>query len=100
MTDTSTQTAVDTNSSFYDIAKPIVAGQVRHVLTGIGAVLTAKGALDPGVTGQFVEIFSGFAMYLIGAGWSWWQKIGQARVLADVVRFQDLIKGKTNVVPK
>jgi hypothetical protein len=88
MTDTSTQTTIDTNSSFYDIAKPIVAGQVRHVLSGIGAALVAKGALDPGVLGQFVEMFSGFAIYLLGAGWSWWQKIGQARLLADVSRFR------------
>jgi hypothetical protein len=82
---------MDTAESFWDLAKPIIYGQLRHALTAAAGILAARGALDPSQSGAFVDIAAGFAMYASGAGWSWWQKVGQSRLTADVARFHDLV---------
>lgn len=58
---------------------PIVAGQVRHLLTVAAGMLVANGALQSSQESQFINIGVGLAMWLIVAGWSWWQKVGQKR---------------------
>jgi hypothetical protein len=45
---------------------PIVAGQVRHVLTFVGGGLAALGYVDPAGW----EILAGLLVWLIGAAWS------------------------------
>lgn len=70
------------DQTLFELFKPYLAGQLRHILTVLAGVLIAKGALSPADQGPFVTIASGIAFYVIGAGWSWWQKSGQAQALA------------------
>jgi hypothetical protein len=81
--------------SFWDQAKPVIAGQIRHVFTGAGVFLVAHHALDPSASNSFVEIFTGFVMYGIGAGWSWAQKVFQVRATASLQKFKDLVTAQT-----
>jgi hypothetical protein len=54
----------------------ILAAIARHGLTALGGVLVTDGVMQQGdVTG-----FVGAGMVLLGIGWSWWQKRGQAQV--------------------
>lgn len=52
----------------------LVAGQLRHVLTGTAGVLVTAGALQSSQTEAFIQITTGLIVYGIGAGWSWYQK--------------------------
>lgn len=61
-----------------EIFKPILAGMVRHGLTTLGGALVTDGVLQSSeVTG-----FIGAGMVVAGAGWSWYQKVGQAKIAA------------------
>jgi hypothetical protein len=55
------------------ILKPIIIGQLRHLLTAGAAVLVAKGYLEA----SMVEAVVGAATYAIGAGWSAYEKKGR-----------------------
>lgn len=48
----------------------IVAGVVRHVLTGIGGVFAAKYAIDGGT----MDAIIGGVTALVGVVWSIWDK--------------------------
>lgn len=63
-----------------DLVKSFIAGQVRHFATVAAGILVAYGAIEQGQSSQFVAMGSGIALWLLGAGWSWWQKLGQAQV--------------------
>lgn len=64
-----------------DKATPaILAGIVRHLVTTGAGVLVAHGYIQSSQTEQVV----GAVMVLVGIGWSWWQKRGQAAVAADL----------------
>lgn len=58
----------------------VAALLLRHALgTGAGA-LAAHGYISSSATEQVVAV----GMMLAGAAWSWWQKRGQALLLAEV----------------
>ena len=67
-----------------DTTKAIVAGIVRHGLTTLAGALVAHGYLDSSGTEQFV----GAGFVLLGVGWSWWQKSGQAAVSAELAKLK------------
>jgi hypothetical protein len=75
----------DTTSTFFET---VIAGQIRHVLTGVAGTLVAHGALQADQSTSFTQIGAGMAMYLVGAGWSWWQKSGQEQVLAQFAKLR------------
>lgn len=63
----------------------------RHALTTIAGFLAAHGYLGSSTTEQFV----GAGMLILGVGWSWWQKSGQAAVAARL----DKLKSHVNAIP-
>jgi hypothetical protein len=65
-----------------DALQPILAGVVRHGLTSLGGALVAGGYMDSSDTTAFV----GGGMVVAGVLWSWWQKRGQAKVLAIIAK--------------
>lgn len=52
------------------VGVPIVSGQLRGVLTGLGAVLVAHGAIESDQESAFVNMGLGIASYAAGALWS------------------------------
>lgn len=62
----------------------ILAGIVRHLVTTGAGVLVAHGYIQSSQTEQVV----GAVMVLVGIGWSWWQKQGQAAVAAELDRLK------------
>ena len=72
----------------WDFLKPVLAGQVRHLLTVVAGALVGTGALQSTETTEFVSIGSGIAMWALVAIWSWWQKYGQAKLVADLQGFR------------
>lgn len=78
--------------TIWQMAQPIIAGQLRHFLTGIAGVLVTKGAIQSDQQGAFIDIAMGVAAYLVGAAWSWWQKSGQAYVSAELARLKNMNK--------
>jgi hypothetical protein len=72
--------------SLWPMLQPILAGQLRHFLTLLAGALIAKGALQSDQSGAFVEIGIGLAGWAAAAVWSWWQKEGQARLLAALAK--------------
>jgi hypothetical protein len=81
-----------TTTSFLET---VIAGQVRHVLTGVAGGLVAHGALTADQSNSFVQIGAGLALYGVGAGWSWWQKNGQALVKARL----DKLRHRVQAIP-
>lgn len=75
-------------TSTADFIKAVIAGQARHMLTGVGGILVAHGALASDQQDAFVQIGIGLIFYVIGAAWSWWQKDGQAFVKAQYARLR------------
>lgn len=65
-----------------DALKPILAGMVRHLLTTAGGALVAGGYIQSSDEAAFI----GGGMVLAGIIWSWWQKRGQAKVLAIIAK--------------
>lgn len=63
-----------------DSIQAIGAGLIRHGLTTLGGVLVADGLMKGGDVNTFV----GAGMVMAGVAWSWWQKVGQAKVLAEL----------------
>ena len=74
--------------STLDFIKTVAAGQLRHMLTGAGAALVAKGVLQSDQQGAFVQIGMGAAVYGVGAAWSWWQKSGRDLAKAQLARLR------------
>ena len=54
----------------------------RHALTALAGVLVAHGYLQSSATEQFISA----CLLVIGVGWSWWQKTGQAQVAAELAK--------------
>jgi ABC-type nickel/cobalt efflux system permease component RcnA len=82
----------DTTTSFLET---VIAGQARHILTGVAGGLVAHGALTADQSNSFVQIGAGLVLYGIGAGWSWWQKNGQALVKARL----DKLRHRVAAIP-
>lgn len=76
------------------LLKAFIAGQVRHVISGAGAILVAYGAIKQGQTDAFVEIATGIVIYLLGAAWSAiqkWRAAGKPPVPPTVARVLPLL---------
>jgi hypothetical protein len=69
------------------LVKQVAGGMIRHALTTFGGMLVAAGIID----NTEVSAFVGAGMCLAGIAWSWWQKRGQAAIIADLKRFRDMI---------
>ena len=54
---------------------PILAGQLRHVLTGVGGAVAGTGA----VSDSMEAAIGGIALWGIGQIWSWIAKRGAGR---------------------
>lgn len=52
----------------------VLAGQLRHILSGLGVFLAAHGAIATDQQAQFISIGTGVALYVTGAGWSLMEK--------------------------
>jgi len=76
--------------SLWPMLQPILAGQLRHFLTLLAGMLVARGALEGDQSGAFVQIGAGLAGWAAMAAWSWWQKDGQARMLAALARLHGI----------
>lgn len=83
------------NQSTVDLVKSVVAGQARHVLTAAGVWMAGHGLIQSDQQDQFVQIGVGAALYLLGAGWSWWQKEGQSLVAARLEK----LRGHVAAIP-
>lgn len=71
-----------------EATQSILAGIVRHLVTTGAGVLVTHGYIQSSQTEQVV----GAVMLLVGIGWSWWQKNGQAAVKAEL----DLLKARAS----
>lgn len=67
-----------------EVLKPILAGMVRHGLTALGGILVTDGVIQQGEMTGFV----GAGMVIAGVAWSWYQKVGQARLLALMAKMK------------
>lgn len=73
-------------NTIWTMAQPIVAGQIRTALAGVAGSLVVAGAIQPGDESSFVKIGTGIAVYAIPAAWSWWQKVGEVKLLAVIAK--------------
>lgn len=71
---------------------PILAGIARHALTTAGGALVTDGVIQSSDVSGFV----GAGMVLLGIGWSWWNKRGQA-LMADQIKRLTATKIVTSV---
>ncbi len=60
------------------LVKNVAAGILRHALTAAGGALVAGGYANDNTE---VAIL-GMGMTLGGVAWSWWVKVGEAKVMA------------------
>ncbi len=64
------------------IVQAALAGLVRHGMTTAAGALVAAGLLQSGDSANFVQIGTGIVLGVVALTWSWWQKVGQAKVTA------------------
>lgn len=67
-----------------EVLKPILAGMVRHGLTALGGMLVTDGVIQSSDVAGFV----GAGMMVAGIAWSWYQKVGQAKLLALMAKMK------------
>jgi high-affinity Fe2+/Pb2+ permease len=65
-----------------DLQRLIIGGVSRHVLTGVAGFLFAHGAIAASQKEQFISIGCSVILWAAGVAWSWWNKQGQADVMA------------------
>jgi hypothetical protein len=70
------------DQTLWDLAKPVIAGQLRTALATLGGTLIGLGALQQSDEQAFERIGVGLVLYAIPAVWSWIQKIAVSRKLA------------------
>jgi hypothetical protein len=64
-----------------------IAGLIaRHVMTSLAGALVTLGLLQASDQNNFISIASGIAVGLLGLAWSWWQKVGAARLKAELAQ--------------
>jgi hypothetical protein len=96
--------------TLWPIIKPILAGQIRTYLAGFGAILVHSGAIEQGDMASFTKMGTGIAIWVMVAGWSWWQKVGQAKFVAIIAKMKpvavpsattgEAVKAATDAVAK
>jgi hypothetical protein len=82
----------------WELLKPFIAGQIRHVLTGFAGALVSVGALQSDQAGSFVTIGAGIVLYGIGAVWSVVQKKGVNGIVADLENQVGRMSNKNTVL--
>jgi hypothetical protein len=75
-------------STIWPVIKPILAGQIRTHLAVVAGGLVTAGAIQKGDADSFAQMGSGIAIWAIIAVWSWWQKVGQAKLLAFIAKMK------------
>lgn len=78
------------NATWLDALQPIASGLLRHVLTVVGGGLLTHGYITSSGKEQIISA----GMILGGAAWSWWQKVGQAQVAADIANLRAILAQK------
>lgn len=68
------------------LVRTITALVARHALTTVAGVLISAGWVDATQKGQFITISTGIVVGAVGVAWSWWQKVGQRKVVEDMAR--------------
>lgn len=58
-----------------DFFKQIVMSTARHGLTTVAGMLVSEGI----ITGSQTNDFLGAGLFVVGIGWSWWQKHNQEK---------------------
>jgi hypothetical protein len=53
-----------------ELLKPIILGQIRHLITAGATILVAQGYVEA----SMIDAAVGIAMYAIAAGWSAFEK--------------------------
>ncbi len=56
------------------ILNQVVEGLARHGLTALAGILASAGYLSTDQTTQFVTLGASLVTFLLGVGWSIWQK--------------------------
>jgi hypothetical protein len=75
---------------------PVLAGQLRHLMTVVAGALVGAGALQSSQQNEFISIGAGIIMWAIAALWSWGQKEEVVWLAAEKKRLENLnaIKSK------
>ena len=58
------------DSPLPSLLRMVVSGFAHHLLTGLGGILVANGAITGDQTSQFVQIGGGIIVWLAGYAWS------------------------------
>lgn len=66
-----------------DFYKQLATSVIRHSLTVVCGSLVTDGLVTAGDEASFVKIGTGIAVGLIGLAWSWYQKVGQQKLLDE-----------------
>jgi hypothetical protein len=74
---------------------PVLAGQVRHLMTVVAGALVGVGALQSDQQSQFISIGSGIVVWLVAAVWSGVQKNGVVWLEAEKKRLEMLLAIKS-----
>jgi hypothetical protein len=56
------------------MVKQLYGMAVRHVVTGLGVWLVAKGAMSPSDEGPFTDIVAGLCVFAFTFAWGWFAK--------------------------
>lgn len=67
-----------------DMMEMIMLSAVRHGLTAVAGVFVTHGALAASDEAKFIQMGSGIIIWGVGFAWSWWQKAGHAKVVAEL----------------
>ena len=75
-----------------DFQQMVLGAVIRHGLTAAAGFLVTNGALSSTDSSKFIQMGTGIAMFLAGLAWSWWQKNGHAKVLAQLNQVKGVSK--------
>jgi hypothetical protein len=70
---------------------PVLAGQVRHLVSMLAGVLVGVGALQSSQQNEFISIGVGIVMWFFAAVWSWAQKGGVVWLQSERARLEKLL---------
>ena len=78
------------NPAARKMLEDVLAGQLRHVLTGMAGGLAAYGLVVPNQTvqDQVIQFVTASIIYAVPAAWSWWSKTGREQFIARVAKLK------------
>jgi hypothetical protein len=77
--------------TLWEMAKPIVAGQIRTAMAGVAGGLATAGAIQGDQKTAFVSMSTGIILYIIPAAWSWWEKVGKVQIIAMMAKSKPVV---------